>query len=92
MTPGLKTELGAKGVSVLSVHPGPVATDMGAATGFDNAASTSVISESTASSLKAGHFHLFPNDMAKQFESAYQSFSDNIVLADFLWISLTIIK
>lgn len=83
LTQGLRTELGAKGVSILSVHPGPVATDMGAAAGFDNGASTSVISEGIVSSLKAGHFHLFPDDMAKQFESAYQSFSDNIVLADF---------
>lgn len=83
LTQGLRTELGPKGVSILSVHPGPVATDMGVAAGFDNGASTSVISEGIVSSLKAGDFHLFPDEMAKQFESAYQSFSDNIVLAEF---------
>ncbi len=82
LTQGLRSELGAKGVSILSVHPGPVDTDMGEAAGFDNGASTSVISEGIVSALKAGDFHLFPDEMAKQVESAYQSFSDNIVLAD----------
>ena len=33
--------------------------------------------------LEAGDFHLFPDDMAKQFEAAYQGFSDSIVMADF---------
>jgi len=33
--------------------------------------------------LAAGDFHLFPDDMAKQFEAAYQNFSDNFVMADF---------
>lgn len=82
LTQGLRTELGAKGVSVLSVHPGPVDTEMGEAAGFDDGASTSVISEGIVKSLKAGDFHLFPDEMAKQIGSAYQSFSENIVLAD----------
>ncbi|QXP52029.1 SDR family oxidoreductase [Cellulophaga sp. HaHa_2_1] len=83
LTQGLRTELGAKGVSVLSVHPGPIATDMGSAAGFDDGAATTVVSEGIISALKAGDFHLFPDEMAKQVESAYQSFSDNVVLADF---------
>lgn len=83
LTQGLRADLGAKGVQILSVHPGPVDTDMAAAAGFEGAVPTSVISEGIVTALAACDFHLFPDDMAKQFEGAYQSFSDNIVLADF---------
>lgn len=83
LTQGLRTDLGSKGVSILSVHPGPVATDMGKAAGFDDGASTSTISEGIVTALKAGDFHLFPDEMAKQVEGAYQGFSENVVLADF---------
>lgn len=82
LTQGLRTELKPKGVTVLSVHPGPVDTDMGAAAGFENAASTSVIAEGIVNALNAGDFHLFPDEMAKQFEGAYQSFADTIILAE----------
>ena len=56
---------------------------MGVAAGFEEGAETSVVSEGIVKSLKAGDFHLFPDEMAKQFESAYQNFSDNIVTAEF---------
>ena len=82
LTQGIKADLEAKGVSVLSVHPGPIATDMGKAAGFDEASAPSVVSEGIMTALEAGDFHLFPDEMAKQFEGAYQSFSDNIVTAD----------
>lgn len=83
LTQALRTELGAKGVTVLSVHPGPVATAMGAAAGFENAADTTVVSEGIINALEAGDFHLFPDEMAKQIEAAYQSFSDNVIMVDF---------
>ncbi|PKH66788.1 short-chain dehydrogenase [Flavobacterium sp. ALD4] len=83
LTQALRTELGAKGVTVLSVHPGPVATAMAVAAGFENAAATTVVSEGIISALEAGDFHLFPDEMAKQIEAAYQSFSDNVIMVDF---------
>ena len=82
LTQGLRSELEPKGVSILSVHPGPVDTDMGEAAGFEDGASTSVIAKGIVNALQAGDFHLFPDEMAKQFESAYQNFSEKIVLAD----------
>ena len=82
LTQGIKADLGAKGVAVLSVHPGPIATDMGREAGFDDASAPSVVSEGIVHALETGDFHLFPDDMAKQFESAYQSFSDNIITAE----------
>ncbi|MCM4169979.1 short chain dehydrogenase [Arenibacter sp. TNZ] len=82
LTQGLRSDFKAKGVSVLSVHPGPIATDMGAAAGFNDAAAATVVSEGIVHALKIGDFHLFPDAMAKQFEGAYQGFSDNVVMAD----------
>jgi NAD(P)-dependent dehydrogenase (short-subunit alcohol dehydrogenase family) len=83
LTQALRTELGAKGVTVLSVHPGPVATAMAVAAGFENAAATTVVSEGIISALETGDFHLFPDEMAKQIEAAYQNFSDNVIMVDF---------
>lgn len=83
LTQGLREKLGPKGVSVVSVHPGPIETDMGSEAGFAGSPSPSVVADGIVEALAAGAFHLFPDEMAKQFESAYQSFADNIVLADF---------
>jgi len=83
LTQGLRTELGPKGVSILSVHPGPIDTDMAATAGFENASSTTDVSEGIMKALEAGDFHLFPDEMAQQVESAYEGFSENVVLADF---------
>ena len=83
LTQGLRDELGKKGVSVLSVHPGPIGTEMAAQAGFDETSPTSVVSEAIVTALAAGDFHLFPDAMAKQFEAAYQSYSDSVVTADF---------
>jgi len=82
ITQGLKDKLGEKGVSILSVHPGPIATDMGVSAGFEGAPDATLVSEGIVTALKNGDFHLFPDELAKQFEAAYQSFSDNIVTAN----------
>jgi short-subunit dehydrogenase len=81
LTQALRTELGQN--TVLSVHPGPVATAMADAAGFENPADTTVVSEGIINALEAGDFHLFPDEMAKQIEAAYQSFSDNVIMVDF---------
>jgi len=83
ITQGLREKLGEKGVAVVSVHPGPIATDMGAGAGFEDADTPSSVSEAIVAGLEAGEFHVFPDVMAKQFEGAYQSFAENIILADF---------
>jgi hypothetical protein len=38
--------------------------------------------EGIINALEAGDFHLFPDEMAKQIEAAYQSFSDNVIMVD----------
>jgi short-subunit dehydrogenase len=78
-----KDVLTPKNIQVLSVHPGPIATDMGSKAGFDEIAeSTSVVAEGIIDALKAGDFHLFPDTMAKQFEAAYKSYAENITEAE----------
>jgi hypothetical protein len=42
---------------------------------------TSVVSEGIVSHLKQGKFHLFPDTMAKEFESSYNDYAQNVVEA-----------
>ncbi|GEA12165.1 SDR family oxidoreductase [Alteromonas sp. KUL49] len=80
VTQGLKDELAEKGVHVLSVHPGPIDTDMAAQVGMEGE-SASVVGDGIVSALKAGDFHLFPDSLARDFGGAYQSFAQNIIEA-----------
>jgi len=83
VTQALRERLGLQGTAVLSVHPGPIATDMATGAGLEEMAEPpSVVAEGIVSALKAGRFHLFPDSMAKQFESAYRDFAANVVEAE----------
>ena len=81
-TQALRIELADQNTHVLSVHPGPIETDMAHEAGMgDMGDSASVVSEGIIKALKAGDFHLFPDTMAKQFEEAYKSFAEGIIEA-----------
>lgn len=83
ITQALRDELAGQGTVVLSVHPGPIATDMAQDAGLESMAEPpSLVSEGIVDALKAGKFHLFPDTMAKQFGEAYQNFAVNIVEAN----------
>ena len=80
ITQGLKETLADKGIMVLSVHPGPIATDMANDAGIaDSAEPASLVSEGIVEALKKGVFHLFPDSRAKEFGAAYQSFAENVI-------------
>lgn len=82
ITQGLKERLTPKGIHIISVHPGPIKTDMAEAAGMSEVAETSdVVSEGIVHALKNGQFHLFPDTMAKDFESAYKNYAENIIEA-----------
>lgn len=83
LTQALYWKLKDQGVAVISVHPGPILTDMAASAGFEEGDSADTVAEGIVEALKAGEFHVFPDAMAKQFEAAYQSFSENLVMVDF---------
>ena len=76
----LRDKLEAQGTLIVSVHPGPIATDMVDGLGFDEMTEPpSVVSESIIDALKTGEFHVFPDTMAKQIGGQYENFAKNIV-------------
>lgn len=83
ITQALRDKLKAQGTVVVSVHPGPIATDMAAAAGLSAIAEpASLVAESIVAALAAGEFHAFPDKMARKFGSAYQSFAQAVVEGD----------
>ena len=85
VTQSLKDLLGEQNTQVMSVHPGPIATDMADHAGMgDMAEPPSLVADAIVSGLKQGEFHVFPDTMAKQIESAYQSYAENIVEANLM--------
>ncbi len=82
ITQGLRSQLAEQGTQVLSVHPGPIASDMAHDAGFDEIAEpASLVGEGIVEALKRGDFHLFPDSTAKQIGGAYQSFANNVIEA-----------
>jgi len=85
ITQALRYELGARGVHVISVHPGPIRTDMIA----DSPAlvlvapPASTVSESLIDAIKSPTglppFLVYPDPMAKGLGRAYQSFAKLVI-------------
>jgi NAD(P)-dependent dehydrogenase (short-subunit alcohol dehydrogenase family) len=82
VTQALRELLAPQGTLVLSVHPGPIATDMGSAAGFDEIAEpASLVSDAILDAMRDGRFHVFPDTMAKQIGAAYESFARDVIEA-----------
>ena len=85
VTQSLKDLFAEQNTQVMSVHPGPISTDMGDAAGLSEIAEpASLVSDAIITGLKQGDFHVFPDTMAKQIEGAYQSYAENIVEANLM--------
>lgn len=85
ITQALRDKLEAQGTQVVSVHPGPISTEMAQDAGLGEVAEpATLVSEGIIAALKDDKFHLFPDTMAKQIGSAYQSFAVNIVEANLM--------
>ncbi len=83
ITQTLRELLRPQGTAVLSVHPGPIATDMAATAGLmDVAEPPSLVSDGIVRALAAGEFHLFPDSMAQKIGAAYESFAKNVIEAE----------
>jgi len=84
LTQALRDSLADQGTQVVSVHPGPIATDMADSAGFTEIAeSPAVVAEGIIEALANESFHVFPDTMAKQVGGVYQSFAENVVEAQF---------
>jgi NAD(P)-dependent dehydrogenase (short-subunit alcohol dehydrogenase family) len=85
ITQGLRELLGAQGTRVLSVHPGPIATDMAVSAGLDSIAEPAEqVPQAVLAALAAGDFHVYPDSMAQQIGRAYAGFARDIVEADLM--------
>ena len=83
LTQGLRDAFREQGTFVVSVHPGPILTDMGDSAGLTEIAEPpSLVSEALIEGLEKEAFHVFPDTMAKQFEGAYRSFAESVVEAE----------
>jgi len=85
ITQALHDLLIEQGTAVISVHPGPIATDMVNDAGLTEIAEPpSLVADGIITALNNGDFHVFPDSMAKQTQSEYQSFAKNIVEANIM--------
>lgn len=78
-TQALRTAFAEQNTLVLSVHPGPVDTNMAREAGLEDRDPVEVVSEGMVQALRRGEFHLFPDKLAKDFEAAYNSFSKKVI-------------
>ncbi|UCC14342.1 MAG: SDR family oxidoreductase, partial [Gammaproteobacteria bacterium] len=80
ITQSLREILAGQGTIVLSVHPGPIATDMGDAAGLTEIAEpASLVADAIIAALRVGEFHVFPDSVAKQLGGAYASFAGTVI-------------
>ena len=80
ITQGLRDQLEEQGTRVISVHPGPIDTDMGDEAGLkDIAEPPSLVSEAIIAALASDNFHAYSGSMAQMFGDAYHSYAENIV-------------
>ncbi len=85
ITQGLRDVLKAQGTQVVSVHPGPIATDMAKDAGLGEIAEPAeVVAEAIIEAIERNEFHAFPDSMAKQVGTVYRDFATNIVEADLM--------
>lgn len=83
ITQGLRKELAAQGTQVVSVHPGPVATDMADAAGLgDIAESPAIVAEALLDALANDEFHVFPDSTARELWHHYESFARRVIESD----------
>jgi len=80
ITQSLREALAGQGTQVISVHPGPIATDMAKQAGLDEFAEpVSLVTDSLWRAMNAGDFHAFPDSMAREIGAAYQTFAASVI-------------
>lgn len=83
LTQTLRLLLQEQGTQVLSVHPGPIATDMGDAAGFgDFAESPQLVADAIVAGLRSGDFHVFPDSFAQTVGKAYAGYAQEFIEGD----------
>ncbi len=80
VTQSLREHLAEQKTLVLSVHPGPIASDMSSAAGVEAIAEPpSQVGEAIVEALASGEFHVYTDSVSRQIGEAYESFAKTIV-------------
>lgn len=80
ITQSLRAILAAQGTAVVSVHPGPIDTDMAHSAGLgDMVEPVTLVADALFDAIENDHFHVFPDSTAQAVGGAYQSFAENVV-------------
>jgi len=80
LTQALRHQFEGKNVKVISVHPGPIATDMALNAGIgEGAPPASVVAECVVEALSKDDFLVFPDAMSQRIGKEYQSYAESIV-------------
>lgn len=83
ITQALKAQLAEQGTAVVSVHPGPIKTDMATEAGLaDIADPPLVVARGIIDALKTGEFHVFPDTMARELWASYKGFAEQVIEAE----------
>lgn len=82
-TMAMRDAVAKDGIQIISVHPGPIATDMASDAGLlEIADPPQVVVDGILDAMKTGAFHVFPDTMARQFWEAYMPFGEGIAAKD----------
>lgn len=85
ITQALRELLEPQNTHVVSVHPGPIDTDMASDAGLsDIADSPQTVADGLIEAIKTDSFHVFPDATAKQIGEAYQSFAEKVIEANLM--------
>ncbi|QDV62072.1 SDR family oxidoreductase [Crateriforma conspicua] len=83
ITQGLRDLLSRQGTRVISAHPGPTQTDMGASAGFgDFATPVSQVADAILDAIDGEAFHAWVGPLAQMVSRSYQAFVDNVIDGD----------
>ena len=83
ITQGLREKLAEQNTQVVSVHPGPIATDMADEAGLGEIAEPpSQVANAIFDAVQNGDFHAWTDTMSRQIGEAYQSYATNVVEAE----------
>jgi NAD(P)-dependent dehydrogenase (short-subunit alcohol dehydrogenase family) len=85
ITQALKVLLAEQGTHVVSVHPGPIDTDMAETAGLDEVSEPpSLVADAIIAALANGEFHVFPDSFAKRVGDNYASFVTHVLEANLM--------
>ncbi|MGE9270723.1 MAG: SDR family oxidoreductase [Verrucomicrobiales bacterium] len=79
ITQSLGQVLKEQGTQIVSVHPGPIDTDMAKTAQFEHSECPTIVASSIIDALVHGHLHTFPDAMARQLREPYLPFAENVV-------------